>query len=94
MADIFCNGGLIEPQFVRELDELILRPQVPELLQGGIAGGDAGVGGAGGIEKLPGGGGVGVGEDVRVGVAVPHAGVVGDGGAAGEGGIGFEVGRR
>lgn len=56
---------------------------MPEPLEGGVAGGDAGVGGAGGVEKLPGGGGVGVGEDVGVGVAVPHAGVVGDGGAAG-----------
>ena len=54
-----------------------------EAFQGGVAGGDAGMGGAGGVEKLPGGGGVCVGEDVGVGVAVPHAGVVGDGGAAG-----------
>lgn len=67
---------------------------MPEALQGRVAGMDPGVGGAGGVEKLPGGGGVGVGEDVRVGVAVPHAGVGGDGGAAGERGIGFEVGRR
>ena len=36
---------------------------MPEALQGRVAGMDPGVGGAGGVEKLPGGGGVGVGED-------------------------------
>ena len=37
---------------------LIIGPHMPEAFQGGVAGGDAGVGGAGGVEKLPGGGGV------------------------------------
>lgn len=67
---------------------------MPEFLQGGIAGGDAGEDVAGIVEKRPGvvDGGVGdVGDDVGVGGAVPEIGGVDERCASGEIAVGLDA---
>lgn len=82
------------PRLAGKVNVSILRPQVTEFLQGGVAGGDAGEDVAGVVEKRPCvvDGCVGDGGDhVGVGGAVPEVGGVDKRCASGEVAVGLDI---